>query len=101
MQPLFFRINIGLSEAAVRSLDVGRTACESKGQAKACVRRGHDRLARGWALHGGFELSLIYSYKLRFIAGDETRTHTPLRGGDFKSPVSTIPPRRLMLLGRM
>ena len=28
------------------------------------------------------------------IAGDETRTHTPLRGEDFKSSVSAIPPRR-------
>jgi len=41
----------------------GRTACEKNGQAKACVSRGHDRLARGKALRGGFESSWVYSYK--------------------------------------
>ena len=35
------------------------------------------------------------------FAEDETRTRTPLRGGDFKSPMSTIPsPRRLPREGR-
>jgi len=41
----------------VQGLAVGRTACERKSQAKACVRKDHDRLAHGKALHGGFELS--------------------------------------------
>jgi len=47
--------------------DSGRTACENKGQAKACVNKGHDRLARGRAARGGFGLSYVYSYKLSFI----------------------------------
>ena len=38
--------------------------------------------------------TFIYVVNIFTIAGDETRTHTPLLGGDFKSPVSAIPPRR-------
>ena len=63
----FVRINLGLSEAAAQDLDVGRTACESKGHVKTCVNEGHDRLAHGRGLHGDFELSMGYSYKLGFF----------------------------------
>ena len=45
----------------------GRTACEKNGQTKVCVRRGHDRLARGRASRGGFELSRFNSDKLKFF----------------------------------
>jgi hypothetical protein len=45
----------------------GRTACEKNGQAKACVSKCHDRLARGKASRGGFELGWVYSYKSGFF----------------------------------
>jgi hypothetical protein len=51
----------------------GRTACEIKGQAKACVSRGHDRLARSRALRGGFELRWVYSYKLGVSLGNHRK----------------------------
>jgi hypothetical protein len=62
----FVRITLGLSEAAARGLDVGARRVRVKVQARACVNEGHDRLARGRALRGGFELGRIYSFKLAF-----------------------------------
>jgi len=51
----FVRINMACLKPQRKALQ-GRTACENKGHVKTCVNRGHDRLARGKALRGGFEL---------------------------------------------
>ena len=40
---------------------------------------------------------LLYSAIFIFGAGDRTRTGTVLLPGDFKSPVSTIPPHRQLI----
>ncbi len=39
------------------------------------------------------DISCGYADKFRLIgAQGETRTHTPVKAGDFESPASTIPP---------
>ena len=68
-----------------------------------CIYFGHSRWLRGLDLNQrppGYEPDELPTALLRDIelgpvgAGDRTRTGTVLLPGDFKSPVSTIPPHR-------